>query len=336
MTIAFDASSTGYQGYGGTVSSSHTGGSGANRVLIVGVNTTTQSDKVSGITYGGVAMTRIRAEVGTGVGEATYLYKLVNPASGVNSIVCTFTTSDVAAVLIAVSFSGVDQTTPTDYDTGGTNQFGTSPRSMAITVSAGGVGISLLGTPDLDAYTVGGAATQIAQLDNTGTAKAAMSYLADATAMSWTWAAPANRVLSNSLVALKAAVSAPATGITTTGPSSGTTGVASTNFSVGVTPVGGTITGTVVVTPSDAANGGTFTPTTVSLTTGSPTATFTYTPASVGAKTISNTNNGSLTNPSNITYTSNAPGGLKLFRVNPSAALSGLGSGGPFFQNPLQ
>jgi len=93
--------------------------------------------------------------------------------------------------------------------------------------------------------------------------------------------------------------------VTMTGPTSGVVSVASTNFTVGVSPIGGDITGTVVVTPASNA-GGTFTPTTVNLTTGSPTATFTYTPASTGAKTISVTNNGSLSNPSNITYTSNA------------------------------
>lgn len=97
-----------------------------------------------------------------------------------------------------------------------------------------------------------------------------------------------------------------ATGVTMSGPSGGTSGVASSNFTVGVTPIGGTITGTVTVTPSDGGGGGTFTPTTVGLTTGSPTATFTYTPASAGTKTISATNNGGLTNPGNLSYVSSA------------------------------
>ena len=101
-------------------------------------------------------------------------------------------------------------------------------------------------------------------------------------------------------------VSGVATGVTMTGPSGGTVSVASTNFSVGVTPGGGTITGTVIVTPNDSAAGGTFTPTTVSLTTGSPAGTFTYTPAGTGAKTIAVTNDGALSNPSNITYTVSA------------------------------
>jgi hypothetical protein len=97
-----------------------------------------------------------------------------------------------------------------------------------------------------------------------------------------------------------------ATGVTMTGPTGGVVSTASTNFTIGVTPVGGTITGTVTVTPSDGGNGGTFAPTTVSLTSAQPTATFTYTPASTGAKTISVTNNGGLTNPANITYTATA------------------------------
>lgn len=100
-----------------------------------------------------------------------------------------------------------------------------------------------------------------------------------------------------------AGLSSGATAITMTGPSSGTNGTASTNFTIGAN---GAITGTVVVTPSDGGGGGTFTPTTVSISAGAPTATFTYTPTSTGAKTVSVTNNGALSNPSSITYTSGA------------------------------
>lgn len=94
-----------------------------------------------------------------------------------------------------------------------------------------------------------------------------------------------------------------ATATTLSGPSSGTTGVASTDFTVGAN---GTITGTVTVTPSDAADGGTFTPTTVAISSGTPTATFTYTPASTGVKTISITDDGGLTDATSLSYTSNA------------------------------
>jgi hypothetical protein len=105
---------------------------------------------------------------------------------------------------------------------------------------------------------------------------------------------------------VSAPAGSPASGVTLAGPTSGTVSTASTDFTVGVTPVGGTITGTVVVTPSDGGAGGTFSPTSVSLTSASPSGTFTYTPASTGAKTISVSNNGSLSNPTNITYTAAA------------------------------
>lgn len=102
------------------------------------------------------------------------------------------------------------------------------------------------------------------------------------------------------------ATAAAATAITLTNasPASGAVGVASNNLTVGAN---GIITGTIVVTPSDGGASGTFTPTTVSISSGTPTATFTYTPASpTGAKTISVTNDGGLLNPSSVTYTATA------------------------------
>jgi len=98
-----------------------------------------------------------------------------------------------------------------------------------------------------------------------------------------------------------------ATAVTMSGPSSGTVLVASTNFTVGAN---GVITGTIVVTPADGGAGGTFTPTTVSISSGSPTGTFTYTPATTGVKTISTSDDGGLTDPTPISYTSNAAGGV--------------------------
>ena len=90
------------------------------------------------------------------------------------------------------------------------------------------------------------------------------------------------------------------TAVTLSGPSSGIVNGTSTNFTVGTNgPVGAN----VVVTPSSGSGGGTFTPTSVTLTTGAPTATFTYTPTTTGAKTISVTNNQGLTNPASIAYT---------------------------------
>lgn len=67
----------------------------------------------------------------------------------------------------------------------------------------------------------------------------------------------------------------------------------------------GSISGTVVVTPSDGGAGGVFTPATVSISSASPLATFTYTPsAAYGRRTISITNNGTLANPPALSFDS--------------------------------
>jgi hypothetical protein len=93
---------------------------------------------------------------------------------------------------------------------------------------------------------------------------------------------------------------AAATAVTMSGPSGGASGAPSTDFTIGAN---GSITGDVEVTPDDGGAGGTFTPTSVTINTAGPTDTFTYTPATTGAITISVTNDGGLTNPSDITYT---------------------------------
>jgi len=109
-----------------------------------------------------------------------------------------------------------------------------------------------------------------------------------------------------------------ATATTLSGPSSGTVSVASTNFTVGAN---GTITGTVTVTPADGGAGGTFTPTTVAISSGTPTGTFTYTPASTGVKTISISDNGGLTDATSISYTSNAAASTYAPHLTPRSSM---------------
>jgi len=117
--------------------------------------------------------------------------------------------------------------------------------------------------------------------------------------------------------------SGPATSLTMTGPITGTVGVASSAFTVSAD---GTLSGSVTVTPSDGGAGGTFTPTTLSLSSGVTSGTFTYTAASSGAKTISITNNGSLTNPGTITYAASATSATALSASGPSSGASGVAS----------
>jgi hypothetical protein len=105
-----------------------------------------------------------------------------------------------------------------------------------------------------------------------------------------------SNVISSSSFTTSAAA---ATAVTISGPSGGLVNVASTNFTVGAN---GTITGTVTVTPAPSADG-TFSPTSVNISSGTPTATFTFTPNSTGAKNITVTNNGGLSNPAAHVYT---------------------------------
>lgn len=95
----------------------------------------------------------------------------------------------------------------------------------------------------------------------------------------------------------------PATALTMSGPGTGVIAQASANFTVALAPVGGAVTSNVTVTPSDSSGGGAFTPTSRTLTTASPSATFTYTPGSTGAKSIGISNDGGLSNPAAITCT---------------------------------
>jgi hypothetical protein len=91
-----------------------------------------------------------------------------------------------------------------------------------------------------------------------------------------------------------------ATAITMTGPDSGIVSTASSVFTIASN---GTLVGSHTVTPSDAGGGGAFTPTSVTISSGSPSLTFTYTPnATVATRTISAVDAAGLTAPANITY----------------------------------
>ena len=81
-------------------------GSGTNKVLIVGVESS--AGTVSGVTYGGVALTQVISQ--SNVVESEF-WILKNPPSGTADIVVTM--SGISTVVVgAYSFFGVDQTTP--------------------------------------------------------------------------------------------------------------------------------------------------------------------------------------------------------------------------------
>jgi peptidoglycan hydrolase-like protein with peptidoglycan-binding domain len=114
-----------------------------------------------------------------------------------------------------------------------------------------------------------------------------------------------------------------ATALTLTGPTSGIEDVASSVF---IVAPNGTLSSSVTVTPA-STGGGSFSPSTVTLTAGSPTSTFTYTPSTVGTKSISITNNGGLTNPSARSYVVSAGVATAVTLSGPTSGIVDIISG---------
>lgn len=92
-------------------------------VYVIGADRASASSSVTGVTYGGISMTKVVELAGNASfnDRAITAWRLVNPPTGSNSVVVS---SSVSSVLRfnAVSYIGVDQTTPengTDTTTGG-------------------------------------------------------------------------------------------------------------------------------------------------------------------------------------------------------------------------
>lgn len=117
--IAFDAASSGTRVTGATsLTFAHTC-TGSDRILLVGCHTETTTDQVSGVTYAGVAMTRVGTVV-TGGSERDYLYALVNPATGSNNVVVS-TGSSAAITGSAASYTGAKQSGQPDASNTGSS-----------------------------------------------------------------------------------------------------------------------------------------------------------------------------------------------------------------------
>lgn len=112
MAIAFDAQTTANQ-WGSTPVSSKTWAhtcTGTDLILVV-TYATNQDQNVSGITYNGVSLTNLNSMAPGGNNKQSTWY-LINPATGSNNIVVSFSSSLAYYQLCAVSFTGVKQTTP--------------------------------------------------------------------------------------------------------------------------------------------------------------------------------------------------------------------------------
>jgi hypothetical protein len=257
----------------------------------------------------GVITGTITVTPSDGGGSGTFTPTSVNISSGTPTATFTYTPSTSGAKSITVTNNG-SLTNPSALTY--------TPTATAVTLS--GPSTCTVGSPSTP-FTVGANAALTSSVTVTpsdsggggtfsptsvvissGTPTATFTYTAGSIGIKSISVTNSGGLTNPSALSVTASI-LPATAVTLSGPSSGLVGSASTNFTAGAN---GTITGTVVVTPNDSSGGGTFSPTTVSISSGSPTGTFTYTPGSGGAKSIGVTNDGSLTNPSAITYTASA------------------------------
>lgn len=134
MAIAFDAAAASSATTGTSVTYSHTC-SGSNLILFVGVNVFNPgTDDVTGVTYGGVAMTQItKVTNALGAGQTNYLYYLVSPKTGANNVIAS---KSVSATFRCCSASYTLAAQSGVADASGTNTSATSSISKALTTVA--------------------------------------------------------------------------------------------------------------------------------------------------------------------------------------------------------
>lgn len=132
--IALDATSTST-----TNSWAHTvAPGGVDRLLVVGVSMNIRNNpfiQVTGVTYGGQNLVRELSER-RGIDVRTEIWYLVDPPTGAANIVLTLSAAPNRLAAGAVSFTGVDQTTP--IEASATAQGGNSTPSVAVTTLTNG------------------------------------------------------------------------------------------------------------------------------------------------------------------------------------------------------
>lgn len=131
-TIAYDAVSTYTSGAPATSHTiSHTC-TGSNRLLLVGFYKSNTADDVTGITYAGVAMTRVQTSSFSA--SRAYLYAIMAPATGANNIVISISASR-SIEAVNTSYTGCNQDYTPDATTSATASAATSISVNTTTVN---------------------------------------------------------------------------------------------------------------------------------------------------------------------------------------------------------
>jgi len=139
MAIAFDVGNNGTYDDTRTATSwtwSHTC-TGSDRALVVNVGCSLNADEsndLTGVTYGGVAMTLVKKQLALASANYIWTWILLNPASGANDIVVSATRTVWEFASASASYTGVDQITNPIEVAYSTYSGGTTP-SQALTTT---------------------------------------------------------------------------------------------------------------------------------------------------------------------------------------------------------
>jgi hypothetical protein len=208
--ITIDSISSGTNAGQGTITVAHTVGNGNKRELIVCVafgNNAAQS--VSGITYNGVALTRLRADFGTPSGAywRTEVWSLENPPVGTANIVVSLSGAVSGLGTAGISLFGSQGV----LDASATGNAVVSPLQTSITPSTPVLLIDAMAVERAGSASVNAGQTQRVNADTTSRIKFGVSTKINtartADTVGWSFSgAGANGIL-NTVVALRAASS---------------------------------------------------------------------------------------------------------------------------------
>lgn len=233
MTFTAKNTSTGFQGYGPTITQNHTIAAGSNRVLVAGYGSG-DTDNIASVTFNGTALTRVRADFGTGLAASSYLYYLLDPPVGTFQLIATLVIGTSIGVCVAKDFVA-DGTISAVTVTAGHRAINAGPTSQAI-AGSGGLVVDMIastGSSTVGEWVKGAAQTLVGQADNgeTGGANSsgAMSFATGVTTMDWSWTT--YKAFSQSALVLTSAVVADTTIPTMTGTVT-SSGVTSTGFTI--------------------------------------------------------------------------------------------------------
>lgn len=216
MAIAFGATAHAEESISlGTTLSASINPSGSDKILLVGVgwnsDTRSSSADVTGVTFGGVALTRAIREQYTLFGTlyaSVDIWYLIAPANGSASIVVTKGIEAQLTAFGAIVMTGVDQSSPI-VSTGNSDGLGTmSSKSCSLTTETGQVIFDCMMLSDdggaVPADTAGAGQTEITNNEvlsvfELGVATSRKAADAGSTTTSWSW-------VSSSIAAALAAV----------------------------------------------------------------------------------------------------------------------------------